>query len=79
MNHSGIFIACLIHICLAAVVSCLLFVLYFVNGPGSWRMKVLKYFDLRILLISNRDSDKMTFERLQKEFDAARASQTEGN
>ena len=26
----------------------------------------------------NRDSDKMIFERLQKEFEAARASQTEG-
>lgn len=27
----------------------------------------------------NRDSDKMIFERLQKEFEAARASQTEGS
>ena len=31
------------------------------------------------LLIFNRDSDKMIFDRLQKEFEAARASQTEGS
>lgn len=31
------------------------------------------------LLVFNRDSDKMVFERLQKEFDAACASQTEGS
>lgn len=30
-------------------------------------------------LIFNRDSDKMVFERLRKEFDAARVSQTEGS
>ena len=27
----------------------------------------------------NRDSDKMIFERLQKEFEAARAAQTQGS
>lgn len=31
-----------------------------------------------LLLFLNRDSDKMIFERLQKEFEAARASQTQG-
>lgn len=28
---------------------------------------------------SSRDSDKSIFERLQREFEAARASQTQGN
>lgn len=41
---------------------------------GAYISKVLV-----ILLIFNRDSDKMIFERLQKEFEAARASQTEGS
>jgi hypothetical protein len=31
------------------------------------------------LLLFDRDSDKTIFERLQKEFEAARASQTEGD
>jgi hypothetical protein len=36
----------------------------------------MKLFD--ILISYSRDSDKVIFERLQKEFEAARAAQTEG-
>jgi len=34
---------------------------------------------LDTLFFCNRDSDKMIFLRLQKEFEAARAAQTEGS
>lgn len=39
----------------------------------SWRVKLLQMIGFL------RDSDKMIFERLQKEFEAARAAQTQGS
>lgn len=35
--------------------------------------------EMIVFLVFFRDSDKMIFERLQKEFEAARAAQTEGS
>lgn len=43
-------------------------------------VKVMLILDWDVLLNwMNRDSDKMIFERLQTEFEAARASQTKGS
>jgi hypothetical protein len=46
-----------------------------------WLLKDMFYWFIKVLtlVLLNRDSDKMIFERLQKEFEAARASQTGGN